>query len=534
MAMSGRNVLRVLVLLIALAVLGWQHFRSGKAGHAAPAEPVASASAVASAGNAVASPNPVAPPRTWTLGTMILRSCELQRRNSGASTAAWCGTLDVPENRAAPGGRKISLNLAVVRSDAAVAQSDMVVMLAGGPGQAATRDFADTSWYAGLLKHHNVLLLDQRGTGKSHPLDCSKVEKALKKEAPAAVAMDPARIRRNVTDCLAEVKQSADPRFYTTTDAVADLEAVRQALGAPEFDLIGVSYGTRMAQQYLAQHPYAVRSVVLDSPVPNPLVLGEDFAANLEAALKLDFADCIKASECHKRFGNPMQTLMQLRDALRANPHEVSFRDPRSYNTVKRKLSEQSLAGVVRLFAYAPESAALLPLSIDAAAHGDVGPLLGQSELLSGDLGGDMNSGMAMSVICSEDADQLQPRPQDKDTILGNSLIDAIQAQCAVWPHGRMPEDFHKPLKSDKPVLILSGARDPVTPPKYGEQIMVGLGNARHLVLKGQGHAVGTRGCVPRLVGQFIDKLQPKSLDASCLDRLGPTPPFIDFNGATP
>ncbi len=534
MAMSGRTAWRMLVVLAVLAVLGWQHFRTDTADSPVPAQPASRAVVAAAAGSAAAPATPAAAPRTWKAGSMLLRSCELERRNSGASTAAWCGTLQVPENRGEANGRKISLHLAVVRSDAAVAQPDMVVMLAGGPGQAATRDFADTSWYAGLLKHHHVLLLDQRGTGKSHPLDCSKVEKALRKEAPAGVALDPQRIRRNVADCLAEVQQSADPRFYTTTDAVADLEAVRQALGAPRFDLIGVSYGTRVAQQYLARHPDAVRSVVLDSPVPNPLVLGEDFAANLEAALQLDFADCIRASECHKRFGDPMQTLKQLRDALRANPHDVSFRDPRSFKTVTRKLSEQSLAGVVRLFAYAPESAALLPLSIDAAAHGDVGPLLGQSELLSGDLGGDMNSGMAMSVICAEDAEQLQPRPQDKDTILGNSLIEAIQAQCAVWPHGRMPADFHKPLKSDKPILILSGARDPVTPPRYGEQIMAGLGNARHLVLKGQGHAVGTRGCVPRLVGQFIDKLQPQHLDASCLDRLGPTPPFIDFNGATP
>lgn len=533
MAMSGRDIFRVLVLLLVAALLGWQYFGADKNKRAA-AYPAASASAPAPA-SSVAKLTP-APPRTWKLGRLTLTACELERRNSGASTAAWCGKLKLPENRAKPDGRNIELNLAVVRSDAAIAKPDMVVMLAGGPGQAATRDFADTRWYQGLLKHHNVLLLDQRGTGDSHPLDCPKVEAALKKNASDSDSdsVDPAHIRKNVAECLAEVQQHADPRFYTTTDAVADLEAVRQALGAPQFDLIGVSYGTRVAQQYLAAHPGAVRSVVLDSPVPNQTILGEDFAANLEAALTLDFADCIKSPECHQRFGDPMHTLKQLRDALRANPHEVSFRDPRSYQTVKRNLSEQSLAGLVRLYAYSPETAALLPLSIDSAAHGDVGPLLGQSELLSGDLSGDMNSGMSMSVICAEDAAQLKVRPQDKNTILGNTLIEGIQAQCAVWPHGRMPANFHAPLKSNKPVLILSGARDPVTPPRYGDEIMHGLSNARHLVLKGQGHAVSLRGCAPRLIGKFIDKLQPKKLDASCLDRLGPTPPYVNFNGATP
>lgn len=532
MAVSGRNIFRIIVALVVAALLGWQYFGPHKNKHRLP-QPAASSSAPAPASSAALAVTP-APPRTWMLGQLKLTACELGRRNSGASTAAWCGKLKVPENRAQADSRKIELNLAVVRSDAAVPRPDMVVMLAGGPGQAATRDFADTRWYQGLLKDHNVLLLDQRGTGDSHPLDCPKVEAALKKDAPAADELDPERIRKNVADCLAEVQQRADPRFYTTTDAVADLEAVRQALGAPPLDLIGVSYGTRMAQQYLRAHPDSVRSVVLDSPVPNQTILGEDFAANLDAALKLDFADCIHAPECHKRFGDPMQTLAQLRDALRANPHEVSFRDPRSYHTVTRTLSEQSLAGLVRLYAYAPETAALLPLSIDSAAHGDVGPLLGQTELLTGDLSGDMNSGMAMSVVCTEDAGQLKSRPQDKDTILGNTLIEAIQAQCAVWPHGSMPVDFHAPLKSDKPILILSGARDPVTPPRYGDEIMAGLGNARHLVLKGQGHAVSIRGCTPRLIGEFINKAQPKKLDASCLDRLGPTPPYVNFNGATP
>lgn len=533
MVKSARNAWRVVVVLVVLAVFGWQHFRSADADKKPAAAPAASSSIASPSSVAVAEISP-ASPRTWKLGQLTLTACELERRHSGASTAAWCATLRVPENSAEPDGRKIKLNLAVVRSDAAVPKPDMVVMLAGGPGQAATRDFADTSWYAGLLKHHNVLLLDQRGTGDSHPLDCPKVEDALKKQDGAPSDMDLVSIRKSVTACLVEVQQRADPRYYTTTDAVDDLETVRTALGSPEFDLIGVSYGTRVAQQYLKHHPDAVRSVVLDSPVPNQLILGEDFAANLESALELDFADCIKAPECHQRFGDPMQTLKQLRDALRANPHEVSFRDPRSYQTVKRELSEQSLAGLVRLYAYAPETAALLPLSIDSAARGDVGPLLGQSELLSGDLSGDMNSGMSMSVICAEDADQLNVRPQDKDTILGNTLIEGIQAQCAVWPHGQMLADFHAPLKSDKPVLILSGARDPVTPPRYGDQIMAGLTNARHLVLKGQGHAVGVRGCTPRLIGQFIDKLQPGKLDASCLDRLGPTPPFVNFNGATP
>ncbi|WP_329955482.1 alpha/beta hydrolase [Dyella choica] len=438
----------------------------------------------------------------------------------------------MPENRDDPHGRRIGLKLAIVRSDAQVPEPDVVTLLAGGPGEAATEAWVlEAPAFAEVRKHHDLLLLDQRGTGGSNPLSCKTAEQASDQNA---LTLDLDKIRKDVAACLNEVKQKADPRYYTTTIAVQDLEDVRRALGSPPLDLVGVSYGTRMAQHFLKHYPGSVRSVVLDSVVPNQAVLGEDFATDLDDALKKNFASCMAAAACKQRFGDSMQTLYQLRDALRANPHKVSFRDPETYQTVERPLSEFALASVVRMFAYEPETAALLPLSINAAAHGDVGPLLGQAKILSGDLSGDMNNGMSMSVICSEDADLLAPRPQDQNTILGNHLIDAIKAQCEIWPHGARPDDFHAALKSNKPTLMLSGELDPVTPPRYGKLILPGLSNARQLVFMGQGHSLLGRGCMPQLLGRFIDQPDPKALDASCLDKLGGTPAFIDFNGASP
>jgi pimeloyl-ACP methyl ester carboxylesterase len=262
--------------------------------------------------------------------------------------------------------------------------------------------------------------------------------------------------------------------------------------------------------------------------------VGQDFAANLDRVLKLDFARCTADAACRKRFGDPMQTLRQLRDALRANPHQVSFRDPRSWELVTRPLDAQVLVGLVHIFAYTAETAALLPLTIDAAAHGDVAPLMGQERLMSQDMNGDINPGMFLSVVCSEDADLIQPRPEDADTLLGNHFVEALKAQCSVWPHGARPDGFHAPLKSNKPVLVLDGELDPVTPPAYGKTILAGLPNGRQLLFKGQGHSNLMRGCMPKLLADFIERPDPKALDASCLDRLGPVPAFVDFNGATP
>jgi len=528
MAINGRIVLRIGIVAVGLAALGWNHFHQRAASSSAGDD----AAAVAH----VSTKKSAAPakPQTWQLGSLTLTPCELGQPNSGLSTSAWCAPFEVPENRDDPHSRKIGLKLAVIRSSAQVAAKDMLVMLAGGPGQAATESWPGVSGaLQHLTAHRHVLLLDQRGTGGSNPLNC-KPEAGEQQGDAEEIDLNPQQLRAETTQCVKQLEGKADPRYYTTTIAVQDLEDVRKALGSPTFDLVGVSYGTRMAQQYAMRHPDAVRAMVLDGVVPNELVLGEDFALNLDEALKAQFARCTKDAACRQRFNDPYQTLYQLRDALRANPHKVSFRDPQTYQSVQRVLNEYSLASVVRMFAYSPPTAALLPVSIDAAAHGDVGPLLGQAKLLSGDLSETMNGGMQSSVICSEDADLLTPRPQDAHTLLGTRMIDTLQAVCSAWPKGTRPADFHEPLKTDKPVLLLSGQFDPVTPARYADQVAKNLPQSRRLVLTGQGHNVINAGCAPQIVKHFIEDLNPKGLDVKCLDRMQATPMFVDFNGAAP
>jgi len=525
MAIKGRTAFRLGVVVIALAVLGWKHF------HPAASEAADDTTATSAP---VDHPSTPVKPQAWKLGSLTLKPCELGQPNSGLSTAAWCAPFEVPENRDDPNSRKLQLKLAVIRSSAQVAAKDMLVMLAGGPGQAATESWPGVSTaLQPLTAHRHVVLLDQRGTGGSNPLTC-KDEGEGTEGGSEDIDTSPERQKQETERCLKQLAGRADPRYYTTTIAAQDLEDVRKALGSPTFDLVGVSYGTRMAQQYAMRYPNAVRSLVLDGVVPNELVLGQDFARNLDDALKAQFAQCTANEDCHKRFNDPYQTLYQLRDALRANPHKVSFRDPQNYQSVQRTLSEYSLASVVRMFAYSPVTAALLPLSIDAAAHGDVGPLLGQAKLLSGDLSDTMNGGMQLAVICSEDADLLTENEADAHTILGTRMVDTLRTTCSVWPKGTRPADFHQPLTSDTPTLLFSGQLDPVTPPRYGEQVAKNLSNARHFVLTGQGHNVINTGCAPQVVKHFIEDLNPKALDGTCLKRVQATPTFIDFNGATP
>jgi len=471
--------------------------------------------------------------RGFTLGTLAFTPCELDQRNSAATTAAFCAPIRVPENWDKPDGRKIDLKLALIRSDAQAAERDIVVLLAGGPGQAATEVYPRAAnGFAPLLKHRNILLLDQRGTGGSNALACKQDPTDF--DQAAVTEIDLGKVRELTRACLAEVEKIADPAQYTTSAAVRDLEAVRQALGAPELDLVGVSYGTRVAQQYLKRYPDGVRSLVLDSAVPNELVLGSEFAINLDDSLKAQFAACKTTPECAKAFGDPYANLYRLRDSLAAKPVDVDVRSPRTFAGEKQPLNAYTLATLVRMFAYSAETSALLPLTIDRALKGDYAPLVAQADLLAEELADLTGNGMQLSVFCAEDADLLGDRSQDAKLILGDALVRVMRAQCEIWPRGTRPADFHEPVKSDKPVLVLEGEFDPVTPPRYGDAIVKGLANGRLLVARGQGHSVMGRGCLPRLVGRFVETADAKALDAGCIADFGPTPAFLDYNGAAP
>lgn len=483
-------------------------------------------------------------PAHYRLGRIDFTPCELKAPLSGQTTAAWCAPFIRPENPADPSGRKIHLRLALIRGTAARAAPDLVVFLAGGPGQSAI-----DSWpliapaLKPVLEHRDVVLLDQRGTGGSHPLTCPKAEHAAERTletrvaapAPEQDAVQPAVRRAAETRaCLAEIEKTADPRFFTTTDDVDDLIALRHALGDPQLDLVGVSYGTRVAQQYAMRDPTGVRSIVLDSVLPNSSIVGESIAVNLQHALNADFGLCTAEPACVKAFGDPSADLAALRKRIARNPPVVAYRDPITNAEQKRTLNEATLTGVVRFFAYSPLTAALLPLSLHEAAEGHYAPMLAQSRLIAGQLGHQIDSGLELAVLCTEDVPLLKPDPGGKGTLLGARFVGELQRQCAGWPRGHMPADFHQPLHTDIPTLILEGQFDPITPPRYGKEVLAHMGDARLLIAPGQGHNVIGAGCMPRLVGKFIADLEPKALDAHCLDTLRPTPPFVSFNGSTP
>lgn len=458
-----------------------------------------------------------------------LTDCTLEAADRSLVLDAQCAQLRVAENPQNPAGRQISLSFALVPARSRAPAADPVVYFAGGPGQSASESFHLIHPVLHALNRTRPLwILDQRGTGQSAPLRCDQpVEQWIQLEDDTAIEF--ARVCRQALE-----SQGHDLRWYGTPEAVEDLEQLRQAMGAPQLNLIAGSYGTRVAQAYMRRYPEAVRTAVLDGVVPPGLALGQEHALNLERALDLQAAHCDRRPACAARYGKLRGLLAALRDQLQEQNQIVKVATPRKGEPADVPLSGDTLAAVVRLFSYGRDSASLLPLVLDEALQGRPQMLASQAAMLLDAMVDGIYHGMQLSVSCSEDMPRLQPDPADAQRLLGNALTHFMQLQCAQWPTKPMSDDFFEPVRADVPTLLLSGEWDPVTPPSYGDIVAADLPNARHLVLRGQGHIVMRAGCMPDLIDDFVSTASSDGLQMECLESLGPPAIFLSTTGTAP
>jgi pimeloyl-ACP methyl ester carboxylesterase len=451
------------------------------------------------------------------------------------SVEAQCGRLSVPENPAAPGGRRIELFVARVPAVSERGRPDPLFVLAGGPGLAATTFYTGVApVFDRIHRDRDIVLVDQRGTGASNALNCPG---SADPDAPDSTAA----LTQEAQTCLATLASHAAVADYTTSLAVRDLDAVRAALHYASINLYGGSYGTRVAQHYLRRHPEHTRAVILDGVVPPQMTLGASLALDAQSALQRIFARCVSDAACHARFGDPDRTFNALRLRLQARAVPVGVPDP--FTGVLRNLNFDAadLAVVVRLSSYSTEQAALLPLVLDEAqSHANFVPVAGLLLQVTHSLDNLLAYGMHNSVVCAEDVPGYGVSAADRarlaQTYMGTAQLDALVAICALWPRGPVDADFHQPLTSDRPVLLLSGSDDPVTPPSYAQAAARGLHNSLQVVVAGMSHGQITAPCAARLLSRFIDLASTHGLEAelACL-QLSTPPAFVtSFTGPPP
>jgi pimeloyl-ACP methyl ester carboxylesterase len=320
--------------------------------------------------------------------------------------------------------------------------------------------------------------------------------------------------------------------------AVTDLEALRQAIDAPALNLYGVSYGSRVAQHYLRRFPEKTRSVILDGVAPPQLALGPGIAIEAQKALDAIFSRCSESERCQARFPDLQREFAELDATLRAAPLTLDVADPLTGVLESVTFGELELAGAIRLLSYDPNTVALLPLLVHEAAQGNLHPLVAQFQMISASMEDALSLGMHNAIVCSEDyphfATSEYSREDAEVSYIGPLMLDALEAMCSVWPIGPVDIGFHAPVRSATPVLLLSGEADPVTPPRFAEMAAVDLSNARHITGRRQGHGQAIRGCMPEVIGRFVQSASVDDLQEDCFERVFAMPFFLDFTGPAP
>jgi len=499
-------------------VLAFAGAAPGLAQGAASAPPTAASAAVAASAAASARLLTTGQPTPGAAGA--LQPCRLK----GVEHEARCGSVSRLLDPTRPQGPRIDVHFAVVPALAQKKAADPVFFFAGGPGQSAI-DLAGplSRRYARMSNRRDLVFIDQRGTGRSAPLKCEG-DDPRSPPRPLAELLDDAGQLRRLKACREVLTRlpHGHLRQYTTALAMADVDAVREVLGAGRINAIGGSYGTRAVLEYQRQFPQRVRRVVIDGVAPPDMVLPAAFSLDNQAALDAVFSACAQSADCRSHFPELQARWTRLLASL---PRSLPLVHPWSGEAETVTLTRGALLGLVRGPLYEPALAAALPAALAAAAEGRFTPLMGLGSALGG---GGLATGMHFSVVCAEDLPRLPAGAAPAaGRDFGDTFATLYRQVCADWPRGAVPEAFYTVGAASAPTWVLSGGADPVTPPRHGDRVTKALGpRARHIVVEQAGHGVLALGCLRDAVQRFFDAADDQALgvEASC-GSLVPRPP---------
>jgi pimeloyl-ACP methyl ester carboxylesterase len=449
---------------------------------------------------------------------LVLNDCQIQ----GLQGNAKCGTLAVYENRATKKGRMINLKIVLLPATTDKREPDPFVYFAGGPGGSATDDAAGLAQaFPRIREHRDMLFVDQRGTGGSHPLNCNLYNPSdLQSYLGYFFPLD------DVRKCRTELEAKADLTLYTTTIAADDMDEVRAALGYERLNLFGGSYGTRAALTYLKRHPQHVRTAMLHGVSPPDHFMPGDFAQQTERALQGVLSECVADKTCNEAFPKIQDEEKAVLAQLLKGPVEVEAQKPNASERVKVKLSRDLAAEAIRYMLYAPVPASRVPLAIHLAAQGNFFPLAQAALQYRLNLVAGGSNGMYLSVTCAEDLPWIKPGEGERlaeNTFLGDYRLRQQREACTLWPRATIERDYQQPVKSDVPVLILTGEWDPVTPPANGERVSKTLTNSLHIVVPHGAHGLdGLEGmdCIDAMMVEFIERGTTKGIDTACVKNI--------------
>lgn len=438
------------------------------------------------------------------------RPCHLP----GVEEPLRCVTLQVPLDHGHPGDRVLPLHVAVAPAFREAGRADPLFVLAGGPGQAGSDvlPLVNTA-FRRIRATRDIVFIDQRGTGLSGKLDCDTT--------PAQETMTEQQLEAELVACIGRNKTPYGA--YGTAAAAADIDSVRQALGYKKINLFGGSYGTRLGQAYARAYPQQVRSLILDGvAAPDQIIPagGRDGQSALDAL----FRQCAQEAGCNKAFPQIRQEFDELSSRIAAGKVTVNIADPRTSLPVSLPMTSARFLGTVHSILYSPVDSRRLPFLVHSAMQGRWEPFMARRNVAA-DFAADGSAAMLLylAVVCAEDMPRLTPALlADDASALVAPMLERLPRLCKavdVAPAPPVP-----PTVIAAPTLMLSGALDPVTPPRRAVAAGKYMSKAQHLIVANAGHGIAQLGCTPRLLREFIDK-PDQPVAAKCLQEI-PVPGF--------
>lgn len=461
------------------------------------------------------------PPAATRTVHQKLKPCKIE----GLEDTALCGILSVWENRTARSGPKIDLYMVVLPAQSPNPAPDPVFYINGGPGYGSAGNAAGMGQFLGeIRKQRDIVLVDQRGTGKSNPLHCELPggEDDLQSYMRTLFPMSTLRACEPVLAARADLTQ------YTTPIAMDDLDEVRAWLGYERINVFGGSYGTRAAQAYMRQHPEHVRSAILTGVMIMDARMPLYHARKAQESIDKLFDDCAAEESCRTAFPDLHADLAKVIARLDQGPVKQTIKHPKTGRPVELSIPRGAFTTTLRAMQYSPFLSVRIPLYVHMAAQGDYGPMIQMTILDRTDP--DWNIGLYLSITCAEDVARIDAKEVPAltaGTYQGDDRIrDQVEA-CSFWPRASVSEDFFKPTESVAPTLILTGWSDPATPPEWAAEVVRHLPNSLNVVIRDGAHGPGGLShfeCYPKLISDFVANGTPFGLDTSCIKEMKRSP----------
>lgn len=451
-----------------------------------------------------------------------------------ALSHARCGLLQVPENRSRPGGRTIKLVVARIPAVSAKPAKDPVVFMAGGPGADAIDDIPFLV-DSGLNKDRELIVMAQRGNLYDQPnLACPEIDRfnaqavGLGYDARQAEQL----LLKAVKACRSRLTAAGvDLSAYNTTENAADFADLRKALGIPQWNVYGYSYGSNLALTYLRRHPEGIRAVAIDSITPPEVVtLPWTWSSSAEGIRNI-FAACAAQPACKNRYPDLPHTLDEQVRRLEAHPLTLNVTPPGGGKPVKTVLDGGALLNLIVAFTPRPRD---IPAALEELAHGNPQRFAQARAAGSVQKVGVFAHGLTNSVACGEwapgysESDVLKAGrdafPGWPDTVLAQVPQLPFQYPvCGIWDVPDRSSVQRVATVSSVPALVISGTFDAKTGASWAKDVARDLSGSTTVLVPGIGHWVVPQSpCAQHVLASFLAR--PTGPDTGCVDDLKPEP----------